>query len=193
MMSTAPVTRLMTAEEFWDFCQLPENADRHFELEDGEIVEMAQPTIPHGVVCANVVRILGNYTFARRRGFVCSNDTGVIWKRRPDTVRGPDILLFDDTKAFNDLPRKWSERPPYLAVEVKSPSDRMTKTQRRIGQFLNWGTAVVWLVDYEERSVTIYRRNQYPQVVEEGEELTGGDELPEFRCAVADLFFMPGQ
>lgn len=192
-MSTAPATRLMTAEEFWDFCQLPENEDRHFELEDGEIVEMAPPTVPHGVVCANVAFVLGTYVCQRRRGFVCSNDTGVIWKRRPDTVRGPDVLLFDDNKAFSDLPQKWSERPPHLAVEVKSPSDRMTKTQRRIGQFLNWGTALVWLVDYEERSVTIYRRNHHPQVVEVGEELTGGEELPEFRCAVADLFVMPGQ
>ena len=44
-----------------------------FELEEGEIVEMSLPGVPHGVVCANVTRILGNYAFARRKGFVCGN------------------------------------------------------------------------------------------------------------------------
>lgn len=191
-MSTAPATRLFTAEEFAEFCERPENADRHFELEDGEIVEMPQPGVQHGVVCGNIAFVLGGYVRQRRRGYVCTNDTGILWKRKPDTVRGPDVILFDDGMPFDALPRKWSERPPHLAVEVRSPTDRMSKIQRRIGQFLNWGTAVVWLVDFEERSVTVYRRDQYPQVVEDGEELMGGDELPAFRCAVADLFQMPG-
>src|SRR5262245_35065236 len=50
--------RTMTAEEFFDFVHRPENRDRCFELEDGEIVEMALPGERHGVVCANVAGIL---------------------------------------------------------------------------------------------------------------------------------------
>ena len=51
-MSTAESTRLLTAEEFYDFCHLPENRDRHFELERGEVVEMSRPgEVPHGFVC----------------------------------------------------------------------------------------------------------------------------------------------
>src|SRR5437764_972215 len=37
-MSTASA-KLMTAEEFYDFCHRPENRDRHFELDQGEVVE----------------------------------------------------------------------------------------------------------------------------------------------------------
>src|SRR5436309_6980174 len=95
-MSTAESTRLMTAEEFYDFCHLPENRDRHFELERGEVVEVSRPSILHGFVCANFARILGNYTFQRRKGYVCSNDAGVIWERGPDTVKGPDVFLYDE-------------------------------------------------------------------------------------------------
>lgn len=135
-MSTAPITRRLTAEEFFEFCSLPENEDRHFELEDGEIVEMPRPVVPHGVVCGNLAYLLGAYVRQRRKGYVCSNDPGVVWKRNPDTVRGPDVLLFDDDVPFDGLPRKWSERPPLLAVEVRSPNDSMSKMQKRIGQFL---------------------------------------------------------
>jgi Uma2 family endonuclease len=64
---------------------------------------------------------------------------------------------------------------------------------RRITQFLGRGFAVIWLVDPEGRSVTIYRLNQLPQVFEGADELPGDPELPEFRCRVADLFYLPGE
>src|SRR4051812_34131085 len=67
-MSTAESTGLMTAEEFYDFCHRPENRDRRFELERGEVVEMSRPGEQHGYVCGNFTRILGNYTFQRRKG-----------------------------------------------------------------------------------------------------------------------------
>lgn len=89
-----PVTRRLTAEEFFEFCSLPENEELHFELEDGEIIELLRPVVPHGVVCGNLAYLLGAYVRKRRRGYVCSNDTGVVWKRDPDTVRGPDVLPF---------------------------------------------------------------------------------------------------
>ena len=85
-MSTAPTTRQMTAEEFYDFCHRPENRDRLFELDRGEVVEMSRPGVQHGVVCINAGFILTLYARQRRKGYVCGNDTGIIWERGPDTV-----------------------------------------------------------------------------------------------------------
>src|SRR4051812_760928 len=86
-MSTV-AAKMMTADEFFDWSHLPENRDRHFELERGEIVEISRPGERQGVVCGNAVGILGSYTRQRRRGYVCSNDIGLILEREPDTVRG---------------------------------------------------------------------------------------------------------
>ena len=88
-MSTVATQPRMTAEQFFDWCNRPENRDRHFELVRGEVVEVSRPGERHGFVCLNVGRILGNYTFQRRKGYACSNDTGLILERDPDTVRGP--------------------------------------------------------------------------------------------------------
>ena len=85
--TTTPNSRLLTAEEFYDFCQRPENRDRHFELEQGEVVEMPGPGGRHGIVCVNVSFMLKGYIRSRRRGHAFCNDTGVIWGRAPDTVR----------------------------------------------------------------------------------------------------------
>lgn len=191
-MSTAESTRLLTAEEFYDFCHLPENRDRQFELEDGEVIEMSRPGALHCFVCGNFARILGNYTYHRRKGYMCSNDLGVIWGRNPDTVKGPDVVVYDETVGIDQLPIKYPDYPPRLIVEVRSPNDRTGKLLRRIESFLRRGVAVAWLVDPEERSVTVYRLNQFPQTFDEDEELTGGDELPEFRCRVAEFFATPG-
>jgi Uma2 family endonuclease len=191
-MSTAESTRLLTAEEFYDFCHLPENRDRQLELERGEVVEVSRPGMPHGVVCANVVYLITQYARQRKRGYVCGNDTGVIWERGPDTVKGPDVIYFDENRRFDELPAKYADHSPKLAVEVRSPNDRWAKLHRRAVQFLQGGTAAVWIIDVEERSVTVFRPNQFQQVFEEDEELTGGEELPDFRCRVAEFFAMPG-
>ena len=83
-MST-PASEKMTADEFFDWCNLSENRDRHFELEQGQVVESPRSGERHGVVCTNVGWILGNYTFGRRKGYVCANNTGLILGRDPDT------------------------------------------------------------------------------------------------------------
>ena len=192
-MSTVASKQRMNAEQFFDWCNRPENRDRHFELDRGEVVEVSRPGERHGFVCLNVGRILGNYTYQRRKGYACSNDTGLILERDPDTVRGPDVVLYNDVRRYDDLNPRYSDQLPTLAVEVLSPNDKWAKVTRRITEFLRRGIAVVWLVDPEGQSVTVYRPSQFPLVCEGTDELTGGPELPEFRCRVADFFYLPGE
>ena len=108
-------------------------------------------------------------------------------------ARTPYVVYFDETRSFDQLAKKYADHPPCLVAEVRSPNDRTAKLIRRIETFLQRGTRVAWLVDPEERTITVYRANQFPQVVEEDEELTGGEELPDFRCRAADFFRMPGE
>ena len=154
----------MSAEEFFAWCNRPENRDRHFELERGEVVEMSRPGERQGVVCLNVGGILGNYTYQKRKGYACSNDTGLILERDPDTVYGPDVMLYEQARRYDDLNSGYSDQPPTLAVEVQSPNDRWGKVTRRITRFLGRGIPVVWLVDPEGRSVTVYRKPASPGV-----------------------------
>ncbi len=191
-MTTIPTT-LMTADEFWDFVHRPENRDRIFELERGKVVELSRPGEVHGVACANVMWILGAYIRQRRKGYVCGNDTGIIWEWEPDTVKGPDAIFYDKNLPFGELNPKWTDDVPALVVEVRSPNDRMSKINRRISQFLTWGVPLVWLVDSEDQTVTIYRRGQPHEVLEADQELTGDGILPDFRCRVSEFFFMPDE
>jgi len=124
---------------------------------------------------------------------VCTNDTGVILETDPDTVRGVDVTVYDETGPYDELTPGYVTRLPSLAVEVLSPNDRPGKTTRRVSQFLRKGIPLVWVVDAEGRDVTVHRPGREPCVLDEQDEITGENVLPDFRCRVADFFRRPGE
>jgi Uma2 family endonuclease len=191
-MSAGTAAKLMTAEEFYDWVHRPENADKWFELVRGEVIELPPPAKPHGRVCTNAAYLLEGYVRERGAGYVTSNDSGVILDRDPDTVRGPDVALYEDAASFEELHPKYGEVPPRLAVEVLSPNDKAGKVVSKVTDYLKSGVDLVWLVDPDDRKVTVYRPDKSPYELKVDEELTGDDVLPGFRCRVNDFFFVPG-
>ena len=187
----ATVADLLTAEDFFEFCQRPENRQVSFELERGEVVELPPTTVRHGVVCGNCIWLLGSYVRQQNRGYIASNDAGLVVEREPDTVYGPDIFLFDEPTTFDELPPKWEDRPPALVVEIVSPNDRPGRVLRRVTRFLKMGVPLVWVLDPETQSVVVYRSGQNPVALERSDELTGLDVLPHLRLRVADFFATP--
>jgi Uma2 family endonuclease len=183
----------MTADEFYEWSSRPENDNKWYELVRGEVVELPAPTKPHGFICGNVVRILGNFVFQQGKGYLTSNDSGVILEKGPDTVRGPDVAYYEDAATFAELHPKYGEVAPRLAVEVLSPNDRANKVLRKINDYLRCGVGLVWVIDPESRTVTVHRPGQSQAEFGENQELTGGDVLPGFRCRVADFFLLPGE
>ena len=189
---SAVATPLMTAEEFFDFCHRPENRDKRLELERGRVVEMSLPEERHGVVCANASGMLWLFARQRKRGHVCTNDTGMVVERDPDTVRGADVTFYDEVRRFDELNVKYSDHAPKLLVEVLSPNDKPGKVIRRIYRFLAMGVALVWVVDPEDRTLTVIRSGKEPVEFKAEQEVTGDDVLADLRMKVADLFAMPG-
>ena len=194
MSTVETTTRPMTAEEFCDWVQRPDNANKWLELVRGEVIELPAPLKIHGVICLNLGRLLLNFAFEQGKGYLTSNDSGVILERDPDTVRGPDIAYYEDAATFAELHPKYGEVPPRLAVESScSSSDRYTRITEKVNDYLNNGVELVWLIEPELRAVTVCRAGRLPQILKEAQELTGEDVLPGFRCSVANLFHIPGE
>lgn len=192
MATDTALAPTLTAEEFFEWANRPENSGRSCELDNGKVVDVPPPQYLHGVVCWLVSSILGQYIFRRGAGHICTNDTGIVVTRKPDTVRGADVILLLQAKTLEQLPRGYIEEVPNLVVEVLSPVDRPSRTNRRIEQYLRRGIPLVWLIDPDDRTVTVYQPNEFHKVLDETDELTGNGALPDFRCRVADFFTMPG-
>jgi Uma2 family endonuclease len=185
--------RPMTAEQFLEFAYRPENIDRFFELDRGEVIERAFTARRQGVVCANVVGVLWSFAARQRKGYPCANRAGFIVDRNPDTVLGPDVSFYFDEQAPEHLPRTWVEEAPKLAVYVLVPQDTFSQMMRRIRRMLRRGVPLLWIVDPDARTVTVYQPGKEHFVLEGQDELTGEDVLPDFRCKVADFFRLPGE
>jgi Uma2 family endonuclease len=71
---------------------------------------------------------------------------------------------------------------------VLSPNDRIGKVTRRVAEFHKAGIPLVWVVDPEACDVTVYRTGRDAYAVEQGQELTGDDVLPDFRCRIDEFF-----
>lgn len=190
MIASAP-PGLMTAEEFYEWANRPENDHAWFELEDGKVVEMPPPQGVHGTVAGWIVHLLWQFAIQRGKGHVTSNDTGLIVRRRPDTVRGADIMYFEETKPLEEMAVGYIEETPTLVVEIRSPSDRPGKLNKRIKQYLAKGVPLVWVVHTDKRSVDVHQSNQDVESFGSTEILDGGAALPDLRLPVADLFRLP--
>jgi Uma2 family endonuclease len=191
-MSSVPtaVKARMTADEFWEFVNRPENEPRQFDLIRGEVVEMSRPTKLHGIVQLAIGAMLREWAGRVGRGYVAV-ESGVVLDQDPDTVVGPDVAYYTDADRFEDVPPKWGDVPPELAVEILSPNDKMSKVNAKIREYLLSGTKQVWLVDYEERKVWVYRPNQVHDAVAGDDVLNGGDDFPGLSIRLADLFRFP--
>ena len=63
-------------------------------------------------------------------------------------VRLPDVAVVLEDSALRERPRT---TPPFIAIEILSPDDRMNRVIPRLKEFLAMGTPHVWLLDPSER------------------------------------------
>jgi Uma2 family endonuclease len=191
MSTTAVDTKRITAEEFHDFVHRPENANRWFELVRGEVIELPPPQKRHGRMCINIGFLLETYVRQRGKGYVTSNDAGVVLERDPDSVRGPNVAVYEDARSWEELHPKYGEVPPRLAVELVSPNDKPGKLMEKIADYLATGVDLVWVIDPEERHIAVHRKGRELRIAHNSDEVTGEDVLPGLTVKVSECFFMP--
>ena len=142
----------------------------------------------HGRVASELSRVIGNHVHAHQLGTVYAAETGFTLARSPDTVRAPDVAFVRRDRLPDPEPVGFPELAPDLAVEVLSPSDRPGEVLAKIGDWLDSGARMVWVVDPERRLARIYRADGSLTVVTADEALDGETVLPGFSCPLAGIF-----
>ena len=188
---TTPVA-LMTAEELLAY-PLP---DKRVELVRGRLIVREPPGMRHGEHAARVVVALSSYLIrdretrsaAQTRGRVVTCDSGFTLARNPDTVRAPDVAYVSRERWAGQLPDGYGEFAPDLAVEVRSPSDRVGAVLAKVGDWLDAGSHLVWVVDPTRQQVTAYRADGSQALLGVEDVLDGGDVLPGFAFPITERF-----
>jgi Uma2 family endonuclease len=176
--------KLMTAEEFARITDIG-----RFDLIDGELISMSPAGGYQGEVASQFVRALLNHSDERQPGKVYTAEASFMLQRDPDVVLAPDAA-FVRASRLPPLAERLGFLPvaPDLAVEIVSPSDRMTEVRRKISTYLMLGTPLVVMVEPRHCRVTLYRPGREPRVLHEGDVIDGDDVLPGFQLPVSKLF-----
>jgi Uma2 family endonuclease len=109
------------------------------EYVDGELVERALPDDPHSTTQA----LLIHFFMALRNTLKLYVRPELRLRVRQERVRIPDVAVFHP----NRPPREIHSVPPFIAIEILSPDDRMSEVQTKLDEYRTWGVPHVWLVD----------------------------------------------
>jgi Uma2 family endonuclease len=182
-------TSLMTAEEFLRLRD--DGIDR--DLIDGEVRKRG-PAIRdrrHSFVEAQIAFTLEHWRRIQKPpcGTVHGNGAGILLARNPDTLVGVDVGYFPPEVTGRERQcTALMDGPPVLAVEILSPSDLQEVIVDKVRKYLLAGVAVVWVVDPNFETVTVYRNDIAPQMFNNEQELAGEPFLPGLKIPVASFF-----
>lgn len=162
-----------------EFLARPDIDERRLELIDGEVCEKMSPTWGHGAIAIELGVALRPFGFASAEPRAIIPETA----DRAGSSPLPDLAFYlDDPPPHDD----WMRRPPDIAAEVRSPSQRRAELRAKVDLYRDFGVRSVWLIDPERREVEIF---------ESGERrLLGLDDaitttvVPELSLTVRDLF-----
>lgn len=178
MVATSPLTIAGFAEEL--------RAGR-WELIDGEPVEMTPSSDESSWIAGEVFFAIRTYLAAHPIGRAFPADAGFVIFADRDTVRAPDVA-FVRMERLPALSRTFVAVPPDLAVEVLSPSDRLTDELAKVTMYLQAGVSLIWLIDPIRRTAMVFRQDTFPVIIDEHGVLSGEDILPDFSLPLATLF-----
>jgi Uma2 family endonuclease len=142
------------------------------------------PTVTDtGFINRRIVQALGNWADQDGRGEVAESSTGF---RLPNgAVRSPDAawvshrrleaLTKSERKGFHPL-------CPEFVIELTSPNDKLKDVKAKMDEWIANGTELAWLIEPNERRVTVYRPGQEAEVFDDptsvqGTECVAGFEL----------------
>lgn len=177
--------QIITPQAFEQFTERPENADKLFELIDGEIVEKVTSNPYSSAVSGQILRLMGNFVYPNDLGHVTGEGGGYIVSA--PNYFAPDVAFISKARQPK-LPRQgYNPILPDLAVEVISPSDLYSEVAKKVATYLKNGTRLVWVVDCDNQTVTAHTINGAKTYYAD-DMLDGGDVLPGFLVKVIDIF-----
>jgi Uma2 family endonuclease len=157
------------------------------ELVAGTLVEK-----PMGIEESEIALLLGaalvNFARPRKLGMLLAPD-GML-RLMPGLVRAPDIS-FISRESYPDGKKPTepiAPMAPDLAVEILSKSNSRTEMNRKLREYFDAGTRLVWYVDPRKMTIRVYASPSKSVTLGIADHLDGGAVLPGFRMAVRELF-----
>ena len=77
---------------------------------------------------------------------------------------------------------------PDFVIELRSSSDGLSSLQEKMREYLANGARLGWLIDPQSQRVEIYRHHREVDILEQPEQLSGEDILPNFTLSLRQVW-----
>ena len=156
--------------------------DLRMELtREGELVIMPPPFSETGSKNADLTADLVIWNRKTKLGKVF--DSSSVFTLPTGAKRSPDTAWVkqDRWEALTEEERQgFSRICPDFVVELRSTTDRLSAVQSKMGEYMDNGAKLGWLLDPKSRRVEIYRAGQEAEIRDNPASLSGEDVLPGF-------------
>lgn len=166
-----------------DLLRMPDDGWKH-ELVDGEIRRLSPAGGRHGQVAVELVTRLKAHVDRAKLGFVFDSSTG--FRLIGGNVRAPDVS-FVSFEHLAEVSDGYVPVPPDLAVEILSPDDRPRYVLEKVGEYLQAGVRLVWVVDPKGGKAAVHRSLTAVRELDVEDALDGEDVVPGFRCVLREI------
>lgn len=158
---------------------------RKYELVDGQIV-VSPAGVRHGIVALRLGARLLAFVEPHDLGYVLDSSTG--FRLTGGNVRSPDVSFIAKGRFEQErLPEGFADIAPDLAVEVLSHDDRPRAVLDKVGEYLQAGVRLVWVVDPGAARAAVYRSLTDVRELTGQDALEGEDVLPGFHCGLHEI------
>jgi Uma2 family endonuclease len=158
---------------------------RKYELVGGSIA-VSPAGWRHGRIAAELLARLWTFLREQPLGHLVDSSTG--FRLPSGNVRSPDVSFVARGRMSSEGdPEDFATVPPDLAVEVLSPGDRPQNVLDKVGEYLEAGVRLVWVIDPQGERAVAYRSLSDVVTLGPDDDLDGGDVLPGFRCRLRDV------
>jgi Uma2 family endonuclease len=175
-MATARTT--ITDQEL---LRLPRDGNK-YEVVDGEL-RMSPAGWLHERIVARLAARLVVFVEARQLGDVLGSN--VLYVLPSGNRRAPDVSFVAAGRLAGEP--LFPHLAPDLAVEVLSPGDSPRQVLDKVGEYLQAGVRLVWVIDPEKQQAVLYQSLTRVREVGADGHLDGETVLPGFRCPLKDL------
>ena len=167
-----------TADDLLNFHEPGKTA----ELVRGVLIVREPPSTAHGKTAAELLYQVMHHVKAQDLGAVFAQDTGFKIGHDPDTVRAPDVAFVTRARLHQVAERGYADVAPDWVAEILSHGDRPGELLDKIGQWLDAGVRLVWVIDPLHQHASIYRADGTMSIAGPADDLNGEDVIPGFRC-----------
>jgi Uma2 family endonuclease len=179
LLHLRPVIEL-TDDQLFELCQI--NQELWIErTAEGDLVIMP----PEGGETNNrtitLMTLLTQWAWQDGTGVTFGSSGGFILPS--GAMRAPDaawVLRSRLAPLTAEQKQKFLPLCPDFAVEIRSPSDRLSAAQAKMREYIDNGSRLGWLIDPASRVVYVYRPNQAVERLENPATVSGDPVLPGF-------------